>query len=676
MSERGVSQDGAANGTTTRSPARACTLLMPVWGSSYVDRFLDYCLPTLLAPGNVPALAQALPTRFVLLTRSSDRCAIIMHPAWQRIGQLCDAAILPIDDLVGDGNHHACITLAYARALREAGAAITDTVFFFLVADYLVADGSLAAVLRRIRSGLSGVMAGSLQMISEAAVPLLHEKLHASAGELALPPRLLAGWALAHLHPSNAASLVNVSLLHDREASRLFWSVDERTLIARFYLLHMIAIHPEVTDFVVGAPCDYAFIPELCPSGRVGVISDSDDYLAVEMQTRERAVGQLRWGPLRASMLGRSLSRWTTALHRRNAGTTLVFHSGDTPQRIAEIEALASQFVAEVASSLSSQPQPHRGHPFWTGMMALQCAGESPECRRRDWTRLLGAQPSRGGTTGLLWRLRLKMLGHPPNVTRWHPRWPDFHATYVMLKAYSNDAGRLLAVSASPRGFARWLAPLCASVESIDPELDPISPRAGSRPRAQAFDVCLWVIERARLAPEQATIEGIRSTLKRGGCLVILITVGRDEEPVGLGAACAELGLRLERSGIRVEDTRYVPIGALRAALQRALAALIRAARGSPRAIVPLLLLAGALIVRAVAACNLMISMRRADRLPRLDCSSVIIAGRCVANASPQSIDCRNAQSYDSPGVPHRRERSQRNERTRPDQSRMRWMTS
>jgi len=46
-------------------------------------------------------------------------------------------------------------------------------------------------------------------------------------------------------------------------------SVDTETLIGRFYLLHMICIRPEVTDFVIGSSCDYSFVPEMCPSANI-----------------------------------------------------------------------------------------------------------------------------------------------------------------------------------------------------------------------------------------------------------------------------------------------------------------------------------------------------------------------------------------------------------------------
>ena len=59
-----------------RGPPKAIQCLLPVWGSSYIDQFLEFGLPTLLAPGNLPALAKALPCEFIILTSARDEVEI------------------------------------------------------------------------------------------------------------------------------------------------------------------------------------------------------------------------------------------------------------------------------------------------------------------------------------------------------------------------------------------------------------------------------------------------------------------------------------------------------------------------------------------------------------------------------------------------------------------------
>ena len=71
---------------------------------------------------------------------------------------------------------------------------------------------------------------------------------------------------------------------------------DGNSLVGRFYLMHMICIRPEVAEFTIGSACDYSFIPEMCPSGNVDVVTDSDEYLVMEMQPRAHEAKFLRPG--------------------------------------------------------------------------------------------------------------------------------------------------------------------------------------------------------------------------------------------------------------------------------------------------------------------------------------------------------------------------------------------
>ena len=124
-----------------------------------------------------------------------------------------------------------------------------------------MADGALAHVLTRIQAGSSGVLACNFQIVAEDAIPFLRRRIDPTRIEISLPSRELLRWALGHLHSATAANIVNFTFIHNEHANRLFWRVDENTLIGRPYLMHMVAIRPEVTDFIIGSSSDYSFIP-------------------------------------------------------------------------------------------------------------------------------------------------------------------------------------------------------------------------------------------------------------------------------------------------------------------------------------------------------------------------------------------------------------------------------
>src|SRR4051812_137217 len=133
-----------------RSAPSGVKLVLPVWGYEYVRQFLEVGLPTLLAPGNVPALTAELPCEFVILTSNDDEEFLREHATFKRLAAICNTEIRLIDHLISDGNYSTTITLAYAEVVRSLGQAMVDTCFFFLVSDYIMADGSLLSALRRM----------------------------------------------------------------------------------------------------------------------------------------------------------------------------------------------------------------------------------------------------------------------------------------------------------------------------------------------------------------------------------------------------------------------------------------------------------------------------------------------------------------------------------------------
>ncbi len=591
-----------------RPPAKAVTLLMPVWGYRFVSQFLEFTLRTLLAPGNIPAIAGMMPCQFVLLSSDEDARQIRSHPAWHELERYCAAEIRSIDDLITDGNHTATITLAFARAVREAGDAMLDTCFIFLVSDYLVANGSLRTVVERIRNGASGVVAGNYQIVAEDAIPLLRYQIDPTSTSFTLEPRELVAWSLAHLHPATVANIVNFGLSHNTHVNRLFWRVDENTLIGRFYLLHMIGIRPEVKDFIVGASCDYSFIPEMCPSGNVVALTDSDEYLVVEMQPRDHESKNLLPGPLGVRNLAKSLSEWTTTAHRRNIEHTFIYHAQEIPHSLSRFIAEANAFLTAVRALLTPEPQPHRHHHYWIGSIAVNRARSRRPLGKQDWAFLLGEAVPSGGLPSLIWRLRAMVFGSPPDVTRLHPRWPDYGLPLKALKRISVD-GRLLLVANEPSVYASWLTRATNDVETLECVRLLELPRNLYLPLVGKFDCCLMVLTEEQVGHADELLARIGPLLGPGGRIMILITNNRSlDSAAEFSRAFARHSGRLVNSFSGLAEVHYVPASRTRWAIYRAMdrIAILGGKSGwrSP-SVVPLLAFAGAALALAAYLCNL-----------------------------------------------------------------------
>jgi hypothetical protein len=562
--------DNSEAAASNKRAIKQITLLMPVWGYQFVGRFLEFCLPTLLASDNIPAIARELPCRFVLLSSVADEPIIRSHPAWQKLERHCACEIRSVDDLITQGNHTATITLAFERALRQSGDAMRETCFIFLMSDYLVADGSLKTVLRKVQAGAGAVLAGNFQIIAEDAAPLLRQRLDLESHEIVLPPRDLVRWSLAHLHPATVANIVNFGLTHNAHSNRLFWRVDESCLIGRFYLMHPIAIHPETCDFVVGSSWDYSFVPELCPSGNIAALTDSDDYLVVELQRRDYEWENLRPGPVVAAELAQSLAEWTTDYHRRNVTQTVVFHAADRPADLAQFIARSDAFVENVRQSLTAPALSHRRHPYWVGSVAVNRRRSHRPLGKEDWSFLLSEKPSQ--TNSSLRRMQAKLFGSPPDVTRLHPLWPDYRLPLEALNDILSSHGRVLLVAHDAEPFAPWVVGTAGDVVTLNSDHLLQLTHVQYSELAGAFDACVLLSGDAMLDQSDALIEHIGPLLKAKGRLIFMTTnslSATDAAEFSRNFA-AQAGRLLNRS-VWIEDIQYVELSARRAILRNAM---------------------------------------------------------------------------------------------------------
>ena len=618
---------------TKASSARAVkqiTLLMPVWGYQFIGRFLEFCLPTLLAPNNIPAIARQLPCRFVLLSSVADEPIIRSHPAWQKLERHCACEIRSIDDLITHGNHTATITLAFERALRQSGDAIRDTCFIFLMSDYLVADGSLKTALHKVETGAGAVLAGNFQIIAEDAAPLLRQRIDLELHEIVLPPRDLVRWSLAHLHPATVANIVNFGLSHNAHTNRLFWRVDENCLIGRFYLMHPIAIHPETSDFVVASSWDYSFVSELCPTGNIATLTDSDDYLVVELQRRDYEWENLRPGPVVAAELAQSLAEWTTDYHRRNVAQTVVFHAADRPADLAQFTAQSDAFVESVRKSLASPPLSHRRHPYWVGSIAVNRRRSHRPLGKEDWSFLLSEKASQSNSSSR--RMQAKLFGSPPQLTRLHPLWPDYRLPLKMLNNILSAKGRVLLVAHDAEPFAQWIVATTGDVVTLNSDHLLQLTHVQYDELAGTFDACVLFSGDAMLDQSDALIEHIGPLLKAKGRLMLMATNSLSAtDAAEFSRSFAFQAGRLLNRSIWIEDIQYVELSPRREAIRNAMT---RLAAGSGR----MPFLAAAALPVGLANYFTNVAARSSSTPPLGAWSSVCLTLRASEQAAPYPV--------------------------------------
>lgn len=611
-------------------------LLTPVWGPRYVEIFLRTGLPSILSSRNLPLVAAEYPTEFVFLTREIDAELIQKHPAYAALQKVCAVKFLFIDDLLLPGMEGYVLTLCFSRGIQDAGAAMVDTYFLFMNADFVVSDGAYETLLRHMRQGHRAVIAPSLRCSSEDAFPLLAERLDEQTHTLTLSAREMVSATLKHLHPTAVANILEGNYAFNSATNQFFWWVDNETLIGHFFLFFMFCIRPERPLTDIPGFCDYTFVAEMCPTSEVVVLRDSDECFLMELQGRDQELHYLKFGQPSIEMIHEHLSEWTTAYHRANSRVPIVFHGAEVPPNTEVVRKRAAAFMDKVHGGLDPEPKPTRNHPYWLGARLAEerRRGKVAERTQADldaahrvgfWKRaatqsiVLSSQIAKG--------IFYAMAGRPPLVNMWHYDWQDYRTTMPLLReAMDNPSTRIAYIAGGLSRFDFLLrdhGDRCIRVEADDLLMEDIT-----LPALERFgpaDYAIAYLGGKHVAHIPALIERMTQIAAKGARIIIMI---RDESFESFGSSFSRILLRqlgrINRYGfyisaVHVNGGRAKVI--VRDAILRRGDLIARyGILARPRAVLELILL-----VPATFFINLSFRLRPKRNLDDLSCSSLVL---------------------------------------------------
>ena len=413
--------------------------------------------------------------------------------------------------------------------------------------------------------------------------------------------------------------------------------------------MHMIAIRPEVGDFTIGSSCDYSFIPEMCPSNNVEIITDSDDYLVIELQPRNHESKSLKSGPHNVDQLAGVLSEWTTARHRENSATTVVFHADDIPPELDASVTEADQFVARVNSKLKKNPKAHRQHPYWTGAIAAFNEASGATLNSDEWRRALGLpHPELDSAWVSRWiaeNIRFAFFGRPPHVRPWHPRFPDLSLiTSALAELQLNERSSLLLIADIPTIFTATFSDGGEEVVRIRTSLLLKQPYEVYEPLRGRFAVCLIELGEHEFAKADEILDRVAPLMQDGGTVLLSLTNNRHgdaarefQSTIGYNAS------RLLRPYTRSPAFSFVTATKPRELAVRGMMNVARFARDRPVAGLPALLFFGFPLMLASAITNRTATVREAIP-PKSFVSSALIRVTIDAARASEAYQYSNSR--------------------------------
>jgi uncharacterized surface protein with fasciclin (FAS1) repeats len=217
-----------------------------VWGEWHRSVFTALCLPSLVAPNNLPALRDRARLTYVIHTTRHDAIAIRRAPIIAELERLVELKIIVHKSFVGADIYGLQHNYRHREQLwaEERGAFLLQ-----IPPDLVGADGFLALIAELYEAGKRAIYIRPIRVCSETfSGDILARFPPGAAGAIAVPPRELCAVAFDNLHPWAMGQLVDgpdVSVFPEW----LSWEAASDGQIGGF-----LCAHPFPTDFLFIGP--------------------------------------------------------------------------------------------------------------------------------------------------------------------------------------------------------------------------------------------------------------------------------------------------------------------------------------------------------------------------------------------------------------------------------------
>jgi hypothetical protein len=268
-------------------------------------------LPSLLAPGNLPALATSRAVEHVIHTTKADAAIIAAHSTYRRLSAEIPCRIEVLPDAPSGADYFVNIDRMngiHRRILEEC--ATTGAAWLFDQPDHVWGDGALSYLASRTDAGARCVMFAGIRTVRETIVPVLERRMR--HGVLSVSHRALIGLATEHFHAHDMGRFWGTPVA-TAWPHHVSWRVGARSFLRRSFHAQPFMIAAPTEGVLPDRSVDDDFVDRAYPDpASVEFVRDTDDFAVIEVSPRlhvlDHREGRLSM-PLLAAWSGTHLNR-------------------------------------------------------------------------------------------------------------------------------------------------------------------------------------------------------------------------------------------------------------------------------------------------------------------------------------------------------------------------------
>lgn len=312
---------------------------LAVWGRKYINNFLNICLPSMLAEGNLLDLPNNKSSLFVLYTCHEDIPLFKENIQFQCLKKLIPVEIVSINPQAFS-NKYSVLNSAQSDTVQRS---TPFDVICFLYSDFVWAKGGMQFSLKKIAQGYEGVVSPVPPVVLEDFYTLLGTHLNDFITSLddedglfsiSIDNRTLVRHAKSILHPMMRDNILDYKV-NTGNPAYVLWLGPNDDLLIRCFHAHpvMLKVKPLCPHYLTPftKTLDEGFLPNAYPAtDRLYFIQDSDELTIISLSEVDfptpyidnhyhlDAANISQWAESVASPMHKIMFNYKTIWHEKN----------------------------------------------------------------------------------------------------------------------------------------------------------------------------------------------------------------------------------------------------------------------------------------------------------------------------------------------------------------------
>ena len=284
----------ASIATFTPSSKKPLIVSIVLWGEKYTGIFLNYFIPSVLSPGNFPAVAEKRDIHLDLYLPASDWKTVRKAGSFAALRKYVTVNMAELPEPLARMETHANEGFKYEIygdlhhvSVRRARLMNADVIC--IAPDGVHADGSYGKMVRYIDEGYKAVVFSSLRGQAETILPILDGMRDDENHVLTIPPRTLVSIVTKNIHHTFKNFTASEANRNFEFFSYVLYPEDHGLTLRAFHL-HPIIMSSECIQKecpIDGQTMDAEFTHTMFPDPEdwkdIKIVTDSDDILMLDL---------------------------------------------------------------------------------------------------------------------------------------------------------------------------------------------------------------------------------------------------------------------------------------------------------------------------------------------------------------------------------------------------------